>query len=45
MTGVTEHTHPEASLENQLETQHLHTESHDPSVPAAYSRFMRAGLG
>ena len=45
MTRVTEHTHPEASLENQLETQQLRTESHDPSVPEAYSRFMRQGWG
>ncbi len=45
VTGVTEHTHPEASLESQLETQQLHTEGHDPSVPEAYSRFMRQGWG
>ncbi len=47
---VTEHTHPEAPLENQIEhgqieeTQ-LKTESHDPAVPEAYSAFMRQGWG
>jgi Xaa-Pro aminopeptidase len=37
---MTEQTHPEADLEAQLRT-----ESHDPAVPEAYSRFMRTGWG
>jgi Xaa-Pro aminopeptidase len=35
---------PDATTDQTSETQ-LHTESHDPAVPAAYSAFMRQGWG
>jgi Xaa-Pro aminopeptidase len=38
---VTDETHPS----EHTSEQELHTESHDPAVPAAYSQFMRQGWG
>jgi Xaa-Pro aminopeptidase len=35
---------PDATTDQTSETQ-LHTEAHDPAVPAAYSSFMRQGWG
>ncbi len=35
---------PDATTDQTSETQ-LHTEAHDPAVPAAYSTFMRQGWG
>jgi Xaa-Pro aminopeptidase len=35
---------PDATTDQTSETQ-LHTEAHDPAVPAAYSSFMREGWG
>jgi len=35
---------PDATTEQTSETE-LHTEAHDPAVPAAYSAFMRQGWG
>ena len=35
---------PDATTDQTSETQ-LHTEAHDPAVPAAYSAFMRQGWG
>jgi Xaa-Pro aminopeptidase len=48
---VTDETSPETSLDTTTSeggeplTEGLHTESHDPAVPDAYSRFMRTGWG
>ena len=39
---MTEQTHPEGP---DHQTPEFKTESHDPAVPEAYSRFMRTGLG
>jgi Xaa-Pro aminopeptidase len=36
--------HPDDTIEQTSETP-FHTESHDPAVPEAYSRFMREGWG
>ncbi|HET8662936.1 MAG TPA: aminopeptidase P family protein [Nocardioides sp.] len=38
---MTDETHPS----EHTSEQELHTESHDPAVPAAYSQFMRQGWG
>jgi Xaa-Pro aminopeptidase len=44
---VTDETSPETSLDTTTSEggEPLHTESHDPAVPDAYSRFMREGWG
>ncbi len=43
LSAVSEQT-PDATTDQTSETL-LHTESHDPAVPAAYSAFMRQGWG
>jgi len=45
VTVVTDSTLPSAEASAEQTTDELHTEQHDPAVPAAYAAFMRTGWG